>query len=141
MGVKPVVRNIFSKNALALAGITFFLLAAAYFIGLNVNVGNGFLALPRQVDGMIMALFASPFVVGLNIVYISVRLKSKHVLIGYLLLTVVASGVACGAAFAINKLSSNAHDRKTAENTRLQNDYVNDTIAPIILKEYPNAQF
>jgi len=134
------MKNIFSKSAIIIAGVTFFLLAVAYLIGLNVKTSNGFLALPRKVDAAILALLVSPFVIGLSIIYISVWLKSRHVLAGYLILTVVVCGVVIGTAFTINKLIHYANDRRVAEQTRQQNDYIQNTIAPIILSEYPNAQ-
>jgi len=72
------MRNIFSKSALVVAGITYFLITVAYVIGLTVKTGNGFLALPRWVGATLLALYVSPFVVGLSIVYISVWLKSRR---------------------------------------------------------------
>jgi len=135
------MRNIFSKRTFVIAGITYFLIAVAYLIGLTVKMGNGFLALPRRVDATMLALLVTPFVVGLSIVYILVWIKSRHVLIGYLILTVVVSGVAGGTVFTINKLLNSVHDRQTAEKTQQQIDYVYGTIAPVILDKYPNAQF
>jgi hypothetical protein len=135
------MKLIFSKNAFIIAGITYLIIIAAYVIGVLLPTGNGFLALSRKNTAIMLTVLVSPFVVGISILSIIVCLKSKYVVIGYLILTIGVSGIAGGTIFAISKLINNSHNRQAAEKIKLQNDYVDDTIAAIIKNIYPNAQF
>ena len=132
---------LFSKSALLIAGITYLIVIIVFAIGWFIPAGGGFLSFPRKSVATALAVLALIPVIIVSVLYIILYIKSSHVLIGYLVLTVGIIGVVGGTVFAIERITTAIQDRRMAEITKQQNVYINSTIAPVIKKAYPNAQF
>jgi len=95
---------IFSKSAFIIAGITFFFALIAYVIGYFMSGSGSFLHIPI-IQGVLLAGIVLSIVAVASILFIIFVLKSKYILIGYLILTIGGCIVVAGSFYAKEELS------------------------------------
>jgi hypothetical protein len=95
-----------------------------------------------SLDVFVVLFLYAPMVLLIAVIasclFIILVLKSKYILIGYLILTIGGCILIIGAVFGPDRLSDYIYDRRERRQIIA---HINDTIAPIIKNIYPNAQF
>jgi len=136
-----VLIKIFSKRTFIITGITYFLVALAFLLGYSTYSGGGFFSFGPSFSGMALSLLVTPFILSGSIIYIVVRKQNiKHVLAGYLILTVGVGSISVSAIAARDRHHEIALNQQWQEMVRRENDFIKGTIGDDVWRFYPNAE-
>jgi len=137
-----VPKKIFSKTTLKITGITYILIALIFFIGYITHTSGGIPNFGPIFSGMALSLIFVPFIFISGIIYIIVKKQGvKHVLIGYLILTIGVGSISIGVLIIIESRREAASIQQWREATQKNIDFIQNSIGNDVWSVFPNAEF